>query len=177
MIEAAAVGVVDVHYRDNGTASAALVVCSDLTCSTVLAERVADVAEVAPYEPGAFYQRELPCIQAVLALGPRLDLLIVDGYATLDPAGRPGLGARAAEAIGVPVVGVAKAPFRTASHAVEVIRGAATRPLYVTAAGPLTAADAARIVASMAGPHRLPTAVARVDRLARGKAEPIREAG
>jgi deoxyribonuclease V len=126
-----------------------------------------------PYEPGALYKRELPCIQAVLELGPRLDLLIVDGYATLDPTGRPGLGARAAEAIGIAVIGVAKTPFRAATHAAEVIRGTAKRPLYVTTTGEFTAAEAAKIVAGMAGPHRLPMALSRVDSLARGRVLPI----
>lgn len=50
-----------------------------------------------------------------------------------------------------------------------MIRGTATRQLYVTAAGGLTTADAAEIVAEMAGPNRIPTALARVDNLARGR--------
>jgi deoxyribonuclease V len=45
-------------------------------------------------------------------------LLVVDGYADLDPDGRPGLGARAREEFGVPVIGVAKSGFRTATHAI-----------------------------------------------------------
>jgi deoxyribonuclease V len=158
---------VDVHYGDHGQAKAALVVCPDSTFSTITSEYVADIAQTEPYEPGEFYKRELPCIQAVLALGPPLNLLVIDGYATLDPDGRPGLGARAAAALNIPVIGIAKTPFRTATHAVEVIRGAATRPLYVTAAGGIDTAEAASIVAAMAGPHRLPTALARADNLAR----------
>lgn len=172
MERATTVAAADVHYDDRGGARAALVVCGDLTFSSVESEHVADVAHTAPYEPGALFKRELPCIQAVLALGPLLDLLVIDGYATLDPQGRPGLGAHASDAIGVPVIGVAKTPFRTATHAAEVIRGVATRPLYVTAAG-LEVAEAARIVRAMAGPNRLPDALARVDRLARGRTRPI----
>lgn len=167
------VGAVDVHYDDHERARAALVVCDDLTFSTVICEHVADIPHVAPYEPGALYKRELPCIRTVLALAPQLDLLIVDGYATLDPQGRPGLGAHAASAVGIPVIGVAKTPFRTATHAVKVIRGSATRPLYVTAAGGISDAEAATVVADMAGPHRLPIALARVDKLARGHVQPV----
>jgi deoxyribonuclease V len=62
-------------------------------------------------------------------------------------------------------VGVAKTAFRSATHAAEVRRGG-TRPLYVTAAG-LPLDDAAAMVAAMAGPHRLPDALRRVDKLAR----------
>lgn len=173
MDHATTVGAVDVHYDELGRAKAALVVCRGLDFSTVESEHVADITRTAPYEPGALFKRELPCIHAVLALGPRLELLVIDGYATLDPQGRPGFGAHAADAIGVPVIGVAKTHFHTATHAAEVIRGAATRPLYVTAAGGLETTEAARIVASMAGPHRIPAALARVDRLARGRVQPI----
>ena len=173
MFDARTVGAVDVHYGDQEQARAALVVCRDLNFSTVISEHVEKIAHASPYEAGALYKRELPCIRAVLTLGPTLELLLIDGYATLDPHGRPGLGAHAAEVIGIPVIGIAKTPFRGATHAIEVIRGAATRPLYVTTAGGLTAADAATIVTEMAGTNRLPTALVRVDSLARGRALPL----
>ena len=163
----AIIGAVDVHYRDDGSATAALVVFDDPADEEVTFEGVAHIAETAAYEPGSLYLRELPCIAAVLELGPPLDLLIVDGYATLDPDGRAGLGARAYDEFGVPTIGVAKTPFRTATHAVPVTRGTASRPLYVTTAGTDTT-QAALMVASMAGNHRIPTLLARVDRLARG---------
>ena len=165
------VGVVDVHYdEDGGGATAALVVYGDRTFASVVAEHVARVEDIEPYEPGALFRRELPGIRAVLALDGPLDLLVVDGYATLDPQGRPGLGARVSEAFDVPVIGVAKTRFRAATHAVEVLRGASGRPLHVTAAGGITIEGAAAVVAGMAGRHRIPDALARVDRLARGRA-------
>jgi deoxyribonuclease V len=170
-------GAVDVHYSDAGGGTAALVVCGELALAIVLDEHVASIPRVAPYEPGALFKRELPCIRAVLALNGSLDLLVVDGYATLDPGGRPGLGAYAADAFNLPVIGVAKTPFRAATHAIEVIRGTATRPLYVTAAGGIGIDEAARIVAGMAGPHRVPSALARADRLARGRAQPVAARG
>ncbi len=77
----------------------------------------------------------------------------------------------------LPVIGVAKTPFRTATHAIEVIRGTATRPLYVTAAGGIGNDETARIVAGMAGPHRVPSALARADRLARRQAQPVAARG
>ena len=90
---------------------------------------------------------------------------MIDGYADLDPDGRPGLGARARDEFGVPVIGVAKTPFRTATHAIEVRRGTSARPLYVTAAG-MPRADAASLVRQMAG-HRRPDALRRAGTLAR----------
>ena len=65
---------------------------------------------VAPYRPGEVYPRELPPLRAVLADLDELGLLVVDGYADLDPAGRPGLGARAHGEFGIPVIGVGQVP-------------------------------------------------------------------
>jgi deoxyribonuclease V len=156
----------DVHYPRSGGARAAAVVAADAGFSQVLAEHVATVDEVAPYRPGEFYLRELPPLRAVLA-GMRLGLLVVDGYADLDPAGRPGLGARAHAEFGVPVIGVAKSAFAAATHAIPVLRGASGRPLLVTAAG-MPRADAADLVRRMAGRFRVPDALRRADALARG---------
>jgi deoxyribonuclease V len=56
------------------------------------------VDTVATYLPGQFYLRELPAIQAVLATTERMDLLVIDGYVTLDPHGHPSLGAHHTQA-------------------------------------------------------------------------------
>jgi deoxyribonuclease V len=156
---------VDVYYPDSGGATAALVLAADPTFEAVTAEHVVHLAEVAAYRPGAFYERELPAIAAVVA-GRDLDLLVVDGYVTLDPAGRPGLGQHVHQQLDIPVIGVAKSAFRGAGHAVEVYRGGSRRPLLVTTAG-LAPADAADLVRAMAGPHRIPAALKRVDTLSR----------
>jgi deoxyribonuclease V len=91
---------------------------------------------------------------------------VVDGYVDLDPDGRPGLGAHVHAEFGVPVIGVAKTVFGTATHAARVLRGLSSRPLYVTAAG-MTIADAAVLVTDMAGRFRVPDALKTVDHLAR----------
>jgi deoxyribonuclease V len=159
---------VDVHYPDDADAQAAMVAARDRRFSVVTRTRTAMVAAVAPYRPGEFYLRELPPLRAVIPAAQELALIVVDGYVDLDPDGRPGLGAHVhAEFGGVPVVGVAKTAFGTATHAARVFRGRSSRPLYVTAAG-MTIADAAALVAEMAGPFRVPDALKRVDRLARG---------
>ena len=158
---------VDVHYLSSGGARAAAVLAADAAFAHVLAERTVLVPRVvAPYRAGEFYLRELPPLRAVLADLDELGLLVVDGYADLDPGGRPGLGARAHAEFGFPVIGVAKSRFRTATHAVPVVRGSSARPLFVTAAG-MPATDAAELVRDMAGRHRLPDALRRADTLAR----------
>ena len=110
--------------------------------------------------------RELPLLRAVLDDLSGLSLLVVDGYADLDPSRRPGLGAHAHAEFGIPVIGIAKSRFRTATHAVPVKRGSSVRPVFVTAAG-MSTADAADLVRRMAGRYRLPDALRRADNLAR----------
>jgi deoxyribonuclease V len=163
---ASRLGAVDVHYPPEGGATAALVVAADERFSTVVDERTAWLPSVAPYQPGMFFERELPAVRAVLAGVERLDLLVVDGYVTLDPDGRPGLGAHVHAEYRIPVIGVAKSAFRSATHARAVLRGAAIRPLYVTAVG-IALDDAADLVTWMAGSFRVPDALRRVDALAR----------
>jgi deoxyribonuclease V len=157
---------VDVHYLASGGARAALVVADDPTFSAVVAENTATVPEVMAYRPGEFYLRELPPLRAVLRGVTGLGLLIVDGYADLDPPGRPGLGAHAYAEFGVPVIGVAKSAYPSATHAVPVLRGTSARPLFVTSAG-LPRTDAADLVRHMTGRFRLPDALRRADTLAR----------
>jgi deoxyribonuclease V len=158
----------DVHYPPSGGARAALVLATDPAFSAIISEKTVFIDHVAPYQPGEFYRRELPPIRAVLADVDDLDLLIIDGYVTLDPDGRPGLGAYAHEEFGVSVIGVAKTRYASAVHAIPVVRGTAKRPLYVTAAG-IPPATAAELVRTMRGRFRLPDALRRVDSLARGR--------
>ena len=157
---------VDVHYPDTGGARAAAVLAANAVFAHVLAERTAAVARAPSYRPGEFYLRELPRLRAVLADLSGLRLLVVDGYADLDPSGWPGLGAYAHAEFGIAVIGVAKSRFRPATHAIPVTRGSSVRPLFVTSAG-MPAADAASLVRRMAGRYRLPDALRRADNLAR----------
>lgn len=157
---------VDVDYREVGAVAAAILFL-DWSTADALAEHVVRVEAVAPYRAGAFYERELPCILAVLGRSRwPIATVVVDGHVWLGE-GVPGLGAHLYEALGrqTPVVGVAKRAYPGAP-AVEVMRGDSARPLYVTAAG-VDVAMAADNVRRMHGEHRLPTMLKRVDRLCR----------
>lgn len=167
--------VTDASYVEGAvpSARAACIVADGWDAADALAVHVASIPGAADYRPGAFYERELPALLAVLRLvDPPPDLLVVDGYVTLDPEGRPGLGARLADAVGLPVVGIAKTRFAPATHAIEVLRGKSRRPLYVTAAS-IDAPAAALEVRRMHGEFRIPTLVGLADAAARGATLPI----
>jgi len=160
---------VDVDYRDDH-AVAACVLFRDWLDAEPAAEWTHRVAPVAPYQPGQFYRRELPCLLAVLA--PRLGevgTVVVDGYFWLRDEHSPGLGAHLYEALErrVAVIGVAKNCFQSAGVAKPVLRGDSKRPLFVTAAG-LNLITAAACVRRMHGGYRIPTLLRRVDQCCRG---------
>ena len=57
----------------------------------------------------------------------------------------------------------------------EVVRGESKKPLLVTSTGDLD--EAARAIATMAGPYRVPHLLKRVDQLVRKAAEPTAAVG
>ena len=163
---------VDVDYRGSG-AVAACVLFHVWDDAAGVSETVVPIARVEPYEPGQFYRRELPCLLTVLeAAGGAPGVVVVDGYVWLADERDPGLGAHLHQALGghAAVVGVAKTRFAGAGAAREVLRGTSRLPLFVTAAG-MDVDEAARHVAAMHGPHRIPTLLKRVDQLCRGLGE------
>lgn len=161
----------DVFYSD-GTAVAVGILHRTWETDAVERTIVEQVDQVAPYEPGAFYKRELPCLMRLLDdVDHTLEAVIVDGYATLGPARLPGLGWHLHERMGgsSPVVGVAKSEFAETPEECRVFRGLGRQPLYVTAIGmPLDLAKAR--IAGMHGPHRIPTLLKLADRLGRDHA-------
>jgi deoxyribonuclease V len=165
----------DVDYRPDGPAIAACLLFTSWQSASAESSAIARIDDVAPYTPGMFFERELPCLLRVLAaLSARPDLVVIDGYVHLDASGRPGLGAFLFDALHreVPVIGVAKTAFRTATTAIPIVRGTGTKPLWVSAAG-LDVSTAAARVLSMHGAYRLPTLLRAVDRLARTSSEAV----
>lgn len=171
---------VDVDYR-NGGAVCACLWFKHFSDARAAGQSAVKIAHAEPYEPGAFYRRELPCILSVLEdgykynkFGEKLDAIIVDGYVWLDAERRPGLGAKLFEALKgeVPIIGVAKTMFKDIDVAVQagvalnVLRGKSEKPLIVTAEG-MDVRDAAQKIASMHGDYRVPALLRAVDRLCR----------
>src|SRR5437588_5713284 len=91
-----------VHYLRTGGARAAAVLAADAAFAHLLAGRTAVVPRVAPCRPGQCCLRELPALRAVLDDLGGVGMLVADGYADLDPSGRPGLGTRAHAEFGIP---------------------------------------------------------------------------
>ncbi|MGF1510299.1 MAG: endonuclease V [Myxococcota bacterium] len=162
----------DVHYLDQSAVTAGVGFraweSEDVGFSVVSRQ----VGSPHPYQPGAFYRRELPLLQTVFQyVMERPKIVVVDGYVRLGES-RAGLGAHLYHALGetTAVVGVAKNRFASAQGAIEVKRGESSRPLYVSAIG-MAPEAAAEGVRRMAGPYRIPTMLKTVDSLARSLAQ------
>ena len=160
----------DVHYLPSGGARAAAVVAADAAFSCLVADRIELVADVEPYRPGKFWLRELPALRAVLGglAGMVPCWKVIDGYADLDPDGRPGLGARAhVEARRARDRRGQDQPSAPPPHAVPVRRGT-TRPPAVCHGEPGCPAPRPPASSSAwAAQYRLPDALRRADTLAR----------
>ncbi len=158
----------DVSYRDEG-AVAACVLFRGWSDPAEVSVHVARIPEVASYEPGAFYRRELPCLLAVLGeVQGACEAIVIDGYVWLSDDQRPGLGAHLFRSAGAPDTDRRRRQDRL--RGLE-LRGAggprgSSRPLFVTAAG-VEPAVAAGWIGEMHGAYRLPTLLKRVDRLCR----------
>ena len=72
----------DVQYSDDhSTARAAILLADQWTDGKATWMNVVDVADVAPYQPGEFFRRELPCLQKALESAPeKPSTIVIDGY-------------------------------------------------------------------------------------------------
>ena len=157
----------DVQYADPRAAAACVALPSwQASEPEECGVRASD--NVMPYEPGAFYRRELPCIEEVLKALRRVpEILVVDGYVWLGHE-KKGLEAylfEVRQSLGA-VVGIAKSRFVGAEPVGEVFRGQSRRPLFFSAVG-MELAEACARIEEMYGKFRVPWAMSEVDRLAR----------
>lgn len=161
---------IDVGYQEN-LARAACVAFEHWDATEPQIEVATDISDIAPYVPGNFYLRELPCIEAVLSqLDTPPETIVIDGFVWLDSNQRKGLGGFLFEKLNeqTPVIGVAKTPFATATYAKQLFRGESKRPLYISSAG-IELEEAFDCIESMHGTNRIPTLLQRVDRNSRFK--------
>lgn len=167
--------VLDVHYRDD-RARAVCVSFQAFSDPQARAVHSRELAVPADYAPGRFFERELPCLLAVLEVADTpFDTLLVDGFVHLEPP-RKGLGAHLADALphAPVIIGVAKSRLAVAARFAPLQRGRSRKPLYVSCLGcPLPVA--VDHVAAMHGRHRLPTLVRLADRLSRDDLQGIPE--
>jgi deoxyribonuclease V len=163
------IAALDADYQPNGvtTACVGFDTWNDAVARIELVVRTPGAP--AAYQPGAFYERELPHLLAALARMPALDLILVDAYVWLGVE-QPGLGMHLHRARGEPVIGVAKTRYAGADS-IEILRGDSARPLYITAVG-IEPRIAAEHVRTMHGDHRIPTLIRLADGLARGTVRP-----
>lgn len=158
----------DVGYRRKD-AKAAGVIFKSWDEEEIVDEQTVWIHDIAGYVPGKFYKRELPCLMAILReIRQPLACVVIDGFVSLGKDDRPGLGHYVWECLGgaVPVIGVAKSPFKETPGKTELIRRPHSKPLYVTAMG-IDLEAAKEHIRSMKGPFRLPTLLKYVDKLSR----------
>ena len=151
---------IDVHYRET-YAKAVAIEFEDWQVENPTKINQVLLPEIAPYIPGQFYKRELPCIVEVLEQSnlSLVETIIIDGYVTLDDTKKPGLGRYLYEYLekSIPVIGVAKTSFKDNKKFVrEVFRGESKQPLFVTCVG-MKLEEAAKRILEMSGEFRIPT--------------------
>lgn len=128
--------------------------------------------EVHPYEPGAFYKRELPCLlHALKAVTDPLQRIIIDANVWLSDE-KMGLGGILYESLqkSIPVIGVSKTKYAgETTKVIPVYRGDSKNPLYVSTIG-LETTEAVQFIKDMAGPYRIPALIKLADTICRNSA-------
>ena len=162
--------VIDVGY-DEKKANAASISFQNWDDSSPNDSKKILLNNIANYEPGKFYLRELPCIMASLNQYDldEVDTIIIDGFVWLNSERKPGLGAYLFEKLvnKISIIGVAKRKFHGGNIFMETIeRGESKNPLFITAEG-IEVAKAAELIKNMHGKFRIPTLLKAVDQLSR----------
>ncbi len=159
---------IDVYYTEKGakTVGIGFENWEDQSPSTTFVDHSSEIAE---YESGEFYKRELPCILRLLDQIDltRLDCIVIDGYVILNDMGKLGLGGHLYETLAhkIPVIGLAKTRFaQNEKNNREVFRGKSQKPLWITAAG-MELDEVAQKIQDMHGEYRLPTLLKYLDSL------------
>jgi deoxyribonuclease V len=144
----------DVHYAKE-KAFAACIVFNTWFDSEPAETYSAVVPFPSRYRAGRFYERELPCLLAVLNhTKHRYSTIVIDGFVHLNLS------------YSTVVIGVAKSPLKMAECFVPIFRGKSKKPLYISSAG-CGVEKAATSILNMHGPCRIPTLLLLADQHAR----------
>ncbi|MBI1306956.1 MAG: endonuclease V [Bacteroidetes bacterium] len=149
---------IDVHYRN--LAKTVAISFKDWESEEILDIKESLTAYDSEYIPGEFYKRELPCIEEILTHFNLRDveLIIIDGYVTLNDEGKPGLGGHLFQKLNskIPVIGVAKKNYNEAgTNQISITRGNSRAPLFITSLG-INLNEAALLIKNMKGDYRIP---------------------
>ena len=159
---------IDVQYNEN-TAVVAGVSFENWTDCITKEVYTSKIINIAAYESGKFYKRELPCILSLLNehhLTP--EIIIIDGYVYLDGKEEAGLGKHLYDTLNnsTTIIGVAKTPYKSISQEYALYRGNSQKALYITAEG-IALEDAQKAILNMCGKYRFPELLKKVDQLCR----------
>ena len=162
--------VLDVQYNGNKNAMVACIGFENWDDKESSYRKTHFIENIEPYEPGAFYKRELPCLLEALKGLNNIECVVVDGYVWLENPTHHGLGMYLYHALPTPtpIIGVAKAFFTGTPKECELLRGESSKPLYITSID-MKLEVAKSHISNMHGKYRFPTLLKEVDSLARGK--------
>jgi len=129
---------IDVHYKENyAKVIGVLFNLEDKEPYQIISDTITNVA---PYEPGQFYKRELPCLLKLIKhnILSKIDIIIVDGHVYIDNDFKLGLGGYLYNELDqkIPVIGVAKRSFHNTEDVTKkIFRGQSKNPLFVSSIG------------------------------------------
>ncbi|EDP72845.1 Deoxyinosine 3'endonuclease (endonuclease V) [Flavobacteriales bacterium ALC-1] len=150
---------IDVHYKESYSKSVGVLFnWADKAPHHIITDIITNVA---PYEPGQFYKRELPCILQLIRQVDltTIEVIIVDGHVFVDNNKTFGLGGHLWQALDekIPIIGIAKRAFHnTEQVSTPVYRGESQNPLYVSSIG-LPEETVLDNVKLLHGDYRIPT--------------------
>jgi deoxyribonuclease V len=157
----------DVGYFNNN-ATIACIGFKDWKDSDISYERIDYLSNIKPYQAGAFYKRELPCLLLALNKVENIEYIVIDGYVWLGKPNHYGLGMYLYDAFNkkIPIIGVAKNRFKDTPKECELLRGKSKKPLFITSIG-VDLNIAKEFIDSMYGDYRIPKLLKLVDSLTR----------
>ncbi len=160
------IAVIRLHRPVARRATAACVVLRSFDSSSSMEERTVEVRTPTT---------DLDLLRSALKrLSTEVQVVVLDQYVWLDGTTRPGMGALLYQALdeSVSVMGVAEEPCEDGNpEALGIARGHSARPLFVTSVG-FPPPVVGKLVRAMHGRGRIPWALSRAAKLARGQAVP-----